>query len=101
MAVLIHVLRLWSVKGCGCGTDGQFWGRSPMQEVLVGLIPPPCPVRCRLELPLYLPVMFHDDSPHDVCHRERSQICEDGNGSGGGTSAASLDLDGSCKICHL
>jgi hypothetical protein len=54
-----------------------------------------------LELAPYLPVAFHDYSPHDGCHQKHSQICEDGTGRGGGTSAASPDLDGPCKICHL
>ena len=101
MAVLLYVLRLWSVQGCRGGTDVEFVGRGPIQEVLVGLIPPSCSVRRRLELAPYLPVAFHDDSPHDVCHQEHSQICEAGNGRGGGTSTASPDLDGLCKMCHL
>src|SRR5215510_1580917 len=101
MAVLIACLQLWSVKWYGCGIDGQRVGRGPIQKVLVGLIPPSCAVGCRLELSPYLPVAFHDYSPHDVCHEEHSQICGDGTGRGGGTNAASPDLDGSCKICHL
>src|SRR5215471_11367534 len=101
MAVLIHILRLWLVKWYGCGIDGQRVRRGPIQEVLVGLIPPSCPIRRWLELAPYLPVAFHDYSPHDVCHQEHSQICGGGNGRGGETSGASPNLDGSCKICHL
>src|SRR5215470_6415110 len=101
MAVFIHVLHLWLVKGCGCGTAVALMVGGPIQKVLVGLIPPSCPVRCRLALSPYLPVAFHDYSPHDVGHEEHSRICEDGTGRGDETSAVSSDLDGSCKICHL
>ena len=68
----------------------EFGGRRPIQKVLVGLIPPSCSVRRRLELAPYLPVAFHDDSPHDVCHQEHSQIYGDGNGRGGETSQRTL-----------
>ena len=101
MAVLLHVLRLWFVRWYGCGTDVRLVGRGPIHEVLIGPIPPQRPVRRRLELPPYLPVAFHDYSPPDVFHQERSQIYGDGNGRGGGTSGVAPDLDGSCKICHL
>jgi len=101
MAVLMENLRLWSVKWCGGRNEVWLVVGRPSQEVLIGLVPPSCPVRCRLELPPYLQVAFHNDSPHAVCHEEHSRICEDGTGRGGGTNGASPDLDGSGKICHL
>src|SRR5215510_2854177 len=101
MAVLIHALRLWLVEGCRGGIDVGLVGHSPIQKILVGLVPPSCSVRRRLELASYLPVAFHDYAPHGVCPQEHSQICGGGNGRGGETSGASPDLDGSCKMCHL
>ena len=101
MAVLLPVLRLWGVRWYGCGTDVRLGGRGPIHEILIGLIPPPRPVRRRLELPPYLPVAFHAYSPLDVLHQERRQMDGDGNGRGGGTSGVAPDLDGSGKMGHL
>ena len=60
---------------------------APVQEMLVGLIPPSCRVGRLLKLSTYLPLTFHSRLPDEKSHREHNGICEDGSGRVAGISS--------------
>src|SRR5262249_61457444 len=92
-------LHLWCVRWRGRG--GRFWRRRPVQQVLVHLIPSPCPIRRWLEMPPYLPVACHGSPPDEMSHRGGRQLSEGGNDTAAGSDGAGTDRCGSGKICAV
>ena len=87
MAVVMTYLRL-GMRGRGERGSGARLGQlTPLQELLVGLIPPSYHVHRLLELSTYLPLTFHGRLPDEKYHGEHNGICGDGSDRVDETSA--------------
>ena len=101
MAVVMTDLRLGMRGRGGRGSGARLGQLAPLQEMLVGLIPPSYRVGRLLKPSTYLPLTFHGRLPDEQFHREHKGICGDGSGRVDETSAVWSGSDGSGKIYHL
>ena len=77
---------------------------APVEQELVGLIPPSHSILCRVELTLDVPLAFHGYLHNGQGHWEGNlswQEGEHGVEKDDGPSAPGRGWCGSCKICHL
>ncbi len=76
-----------------------------MQEVLIGTVPALLTVQIRLELPAYLPLMFHGFLRNEISHAQDTDHPADTPGGSRADSWGSLLIGAvraeSGRICHL
>ena len=100
MAVVMTDLRL-GMRGRGERGSGARLGQwAPLQEMLVGVIPPSYRVGRLLKRSTYLPLTFHGRLPDEKAHGEHNGICGDGSDRVDETSTVWPGSGGSGRIYH-
>jgi hypothetical protein len=78
--------------------------RAPVEQELVGLIPPSHSLLRRVELTLDVPLAFHGNLHNGQGHGEGNVSWQEGKHSvekADGPSARGRGWCGSCRICHV